>query len=72
MCVEFLWSRSRYNCILRYLGFESSQNIIPTVQIEGTGIVHSCGAVCLAAEIGSTDTTNAEEVRATSGTAIGS
>jgi uncharacterized protein YwlG (UPF0340 family) len=70
MFVGFLNSRSRFRCILRYLGFESSQNIIPIVNTEGNG--HSCGALCLAAEIASTDTVNAEEVRATSGIAIGS
>ena len=70
MFLGFYSSRSRFRCILRYLGFESSQNIIPIVNTEEN--VDNCSVIGLAAEIGSTDTTNAEEVRATSGTAIGS
>jgi len=69
MCVDFLWSRSRYNCILRYLGFELSQDIIPTVKIETN--CHTGDAVGLAAEICSTESAIAEEVTATSGIAIG-
>lgn len=69
MCVDFLWSMSRYNCILRYLGFELSQDIIPTVKIETN--CHTGDAVGLTAETGSTDTANSEEVTATSGIAIG-
>jgi hypothetical protein len=72
MFVGFYSSRSRFRCILRYLGFEPLQDIIPIVTTEGNGNDYSCGALCLSAEIGSTDTVNAEEVRATSGTATGS
>jgi len=69
MCVDFLWSRSRYNCILRYLGLELSQDIIPTVNIETN--CHTGDALGLAAELSSTETAIAEEVTATSGIAIG-
>ena len=70
MFVGFYSSRSRFRCILRYLGFESSHNIIPTSNTEGNGNSHSCGAIGLTSEIGSTESAPAEEVRATSGTAI--
>jgi hypothetical protein len=63
MCVGFLWSRSRY------LGFELSQDIIPTVNIETN--CHTGDALGLAAELSSTETAIAEEVTATSGIAIG-
>ena len=68
MFVGFYSSRSRFRCILRYLGFESSQNIIPIVNTEGN--VDNCSAIGLTSEIGSTESAPAEEVRATSGTAI--
>uniref|UniRef100_A0A6C0ID75 Uncharacterized protein n=1 Tax=viral metagenome TaxID=1070528 RepID=A0A6C0ID75_9ZZZZ len=59
------WFRTICNYILRYLGFEPSQDIIPIVNTEAND--DNCIASCSDAILGLYESTSAEEVRAKSG-----